>query len=138
MQAIIAAYPGFGSAGADPLLLPLLPAAPAASRQPPTSSRDLLRTVYDKVHDESSADAVETAQARINAYRTPSNSYVQIPTIKAMVGLKTGNPARKRTRAVDADQRRGLRIACRSLQDIAVRRTTWPSRVCSRMPFRPL
>ncbi|MEK1871488.1 MAG: dihydrodipicolinate synthase family protein, partial [Rhizobium altiplani] len=34
-----------------------------------------------------------------NAYRTLSNSYVQIPTIKAMVGLKTGNAAWKRTRA---------------------------------------
>jgi 4-hydroxy-tetrahydrodipicolinate synthase len=43
--------------------------------------------------------AVDAAQARINAYRTLSNSYVQIPTIKAMVGLKTGNAAWKRTRA---------------------------------------
>ena len=42
---------------------------------------------------------VEAAQARINAYRTLSNSYVQIPTIKAMVGLRTGNPAWNRTRA---------------------------------------
>ena len=32
-------------------------------------------------------------QDRINAWRALSNSYVQIPTIKAMVGLKTGNPA---------------------------------------------
>ncbi len=101
MQAIIAAYPGFSVlAGADPLLLPLLKAGGAGCI---TATSNLvagsLRTVYDKVHDESGAEAVETAQARINAYRTLSNSYVQIPTIKAMVGLKTGNPAWKRTRA---------------------------------------
>jgi len=101
MQAIIAAYPGFSVlAGADPLLLPLLKAGGAGCI---TATSNLvansLRTVYDKVHDEAHAGAVEAAQARINAYRTLSNSYVQIPTIKAMVGLKTGNAAWKRTRA---------------------------------------
>jgi len=101
MQAIIAAYPGFSVlAGADPLLLPLLKAGGAGCITATSNLvADSLRTVYDKVHDESGAEAVETAQARINAYRTLSNSYVQIPTIKAMVGLKTGNPAWKRTRA---------------------------------------
>jgi 4-hydroxy-tetrahydrodipicolinate synthase len=87
-------------AGADPLLLPLLKAGGAGCI---TATSNLvansLRTVYDKVHDEAQAGAVEAAQARINAYRTLSNSYVQIPTIKAMVGLKTGNAAWKRTRA---------------------------------------
>ena len=101
MQTIIAAYPGFSVlAGADPLLLPLLKAGGAGCITATSNLvADSLRTVYDKVHDESGAEAVETAQARINAYRTLSNSYVQIPTIKAMVGLKTGNPAWKRTRA---------------------------------------
>ncbi len=101
MQAITAAYPGFSVlAGADPLLLPLLKVGGAGCITATSNLvADSLRTVYDKVHDESGTEAVETAQARINAYRTLSNSYVQIPTIKAMVGLKTGNPAWKRTRA---------------------------------------
>lgn len=101
MQAIIAAYPGFSVlAGADPLLLPLLKAGGAGCITATSNLvADSLRTVYDKVHDETRAGEVETAQARINAYRTLSNSYVQIPTIKAMVGLKTGNTAWRRTRA---------------------------------------
>ncbi|MGV8935636.1 MAG: dihydrodipicolinate synthase family protein [Allorhizobium sp.] len=92
MEAIIAAYPGFSVlAGADPLLLPLMKAGGAGCI---TATSNLvatsLRTVYDHASDTAQADAVEAAQARINAYRTLSNSYVQIPTIKAMVGLKTG------------------------------------------------
>lgn len=101
MQAIIAAYPGFSVlAGADPLLLPLLKAGGAGCITATSNLvADLLRIVYDKVHDETRAADVDAAQARINAYRTLSNSYVQIPTIKAMIGLKTGNPAWRRTRA---------------------------------------
>lgn len=100
MQAIIAVCPGFSVlCGADPLLLPLLKAGGAGCI---TATSNLvansLRTVYDHVHDETRAAEVEAAQARINAFRTLSNSYVQIPTIKAMVGLKTGNTAWKRTR----------------------------------------
>ncbi|TCL72865.1 dihydrodipicolinate synthase family protein [Rhizobium sp. BK251] len=100
MQAIIAECPGFSVlCGADPLLLPLLKAGGAGCITATSNLvADSLRTVYDHVHDESHAAAVETAQARITAYRTLSNSYVQIPTIKAMVGLKTGNPVWKRTR----------------------------------------
>jgi 4-hydroxy-tetrahydrodipicolinate synthase len=100
MQAIIAAYPGFSVlCGADPLLLPLLKAGGAGCI---TATSNLvansLRTVYDHVYDEAQAAKVDAAQGRINGYRTLSNSYVQIPTIKAMVGLKTGNAAWKRTR----------------------------------------
>lgn len=100
MQAIIAACPGFSVlCGADPLLLPLLKAGGAGCITATSNLvADSLRTVYDHVHDEARAADVEKAQARINAYRTLSNSYVQIPTIKAMVGLKTGNAAWKRTR----------------------------------------
>ncbi|MDR7142749.1 dihydrodipicolinate synthase family protein [Rhizobium sp. BE258] len=100
MQAIIAAYPDFSVlCGADPLLLPLLKAGGAGCITATSNLvADSLRAVYDHVHDEAQADKVEKAQARINAYRTLSNSYVQIPTIKAMVGLKTGNAAWKRTR----------------------------------------
>lgn len=101
MQAIIAACPGFSVlCGADPLLLPLLKAGGAGCI---TATSNLvansLRTVYDHVHDEAKSAEVESAQARINAFRTLSNSYVQIPTIKAMVGIKTGNAEWRRTRA---------------------------------------
>jgi 4-hydroxy-tetrahydrodipicolinate synthase len=100
MQAIIATCPGFSVlCGADPLLLPLLKAGGAGCI---TATSNLvansLRTVYDHVHDETKGAEVETAQARINAFRTLSNSYVQIPTVKAMVGLKTGNADWRRTR----------------------------------------
>ncbi|APO71845.1 dihydrodipicolinate synthetase-like protein (plasmid) [Rhizobium gallicum] len=100
MQAIIAAHPGFSVlCGADPLLLPLLKAGGAGCI---TATSNLvassLRTVYDHVHDAARAAEVHVAQDRINAYRTLSNSYVQIPAIKAMVGLKTGVSAWKRTR----------------------------------------
>jgi 4-hydroxy-tetrahydrodipicolinate synthase len=100
MQEIIATCPGFSVlCGADPLLLPLLKAGGAGCI---TATSNLvansLRTVYDHVHDETKGAAVEAAQARINAFRTLSNSYVQIPTIKAMVGLKTGNADWRRTR----------------------------------------
>jgi 4-hydroxy-tetrahydrodipicolinate synthase len=101
MQAIIAAYPGFSVlAGADPLLLPLLKAGGAGCITATSNLvADSLRTVYDHVHDEGRAADVDAAQERINAYRTLSNSYVQIPTIKAMVGLKSGTPSWNRTRA---------------------------------------
>jgi 4-hydroxy-tetrahydrodipicolinate synthase len=100
MQAMIAAYPGFSVlAGADPLLLPLLKAGGAGCITATSNLvADSLRTVYDNVHDAAQSGKVDAAQARINAYRTLSNSYVQIPTIKAMVGLKTGNTAWNRTR----------------------------------------
>lgn len=93
MEAIIAAYPGFSVlVGADPLLLPLMKAGGAGCI---TATSNLvatsLRTVYDHAAETGHEEAVEAAQARINAYRTLSNSYVQIPTIKAMVGLKTGH-----------------------------------------------
>ncbi len=100
MQEIITTCPGFSVlCGADPLLLPLLKAGGAGCI---TATSNLvansLRTVYDHVHDETKGAEVEAAQARINAFRTLSNSYVQIPTIKAMVGLKTGNADWRRTR----------------------------------------
>jgi 4-hydroxy-tetrahydrodipicolinate synthase len=100
MQALLAAFPGFSVlAGADPLLLPLIKAGGAGCI---TATSNLvansLRTVYDHANDPARAAEVEAAQARINAYRSLSNSYVQIPTIKAMVGLKNGNSAWARPR----------------------------------------
>lgn len=97
MQAIAAAHPGFAVlAGADPLLLPLLQSGGAGCITATSNLvADSLRTIYDHTDD---AALVQPAQARINAWRALSNSYVQIPTIKAMIGLKTGNPAWNRVR----------------------------------------
>lgn len=97
MQAIAAAHPGFAVlAGADPLMLPLLKSGGAGCI---TATSNLiassLRTIYDHLGD---AALVDPAQARINVWRTLSNSYVQIPTIKAMVGLKTGTATWSRVR----------------------------------------
>ena len=90
MQAMLKAYPGFAVfPGADPLMLPLLKEGGAGCI---TATSNLiageLRTVFDGYADPAKAAEVEAAQARINSYRTLSNSYAQIPTVKAMVGLK--------------------------------------------------
>ena len=101
MQAIVAALPGFSVlAGADPLMLPLLKSGGAGCITATSNLvADSLRAIFDNVADPAKSGLVETAQARINAYRTLSNSYVQIPTIKAMVGLKNGEDAWRRVRA---------------------------------------
>ncbi len=101
MEALIAAFPGFSVlAGADPLLLPLIKAGGAGCITATSNLvADSLRTVYDHANDPAKEQEVEAAQARINAYRYLSNSYAQIPTIKAMVGLKNGNSAWARPRA---------------------------------------
>jgi 4-hydroxy-tetrahydrodipicolinate synthase len=92
MHAMIAAFPGFSVlAGADPLLLPLMKAGGAGCI---TATSNLvarsLRTVYEHANDPARQADVDAAQARINGYRNLSNSYVQIPTIKAMIGLQSG------------------------------------------------
>ncbi|HEY4199593.1 MAG TPA: dihydrodipicolinate synthase family protein [Devosiaceae bacterium] len=88
MQAIAAAHPGFAVlAGADPLLLPLLQSGGAGCITATSNLvSDSLRIVYDNFREPA---RVEAAQARINAWRSLSNSYVQIPTVKALIGLKT-------------------------------------------------
>lgn len=100
MQALVERFPGFSVlAGADPLMLPLLKAGGAGCI---TATSNLvggaLRSIYDHVKDPEKSDVVDAAQARINAYRTLSNSYVQIPTIKAMIELRTGEAGWRRTR----------------------------------------
>ncbi|MDB5585690.1 MAG: dihydrodipicolinate synthetase-like protein [Devosia sp.] len=101
MQAMVSAFPGFSVlAGADPLLLPLIKAGGAGCI---TATSNLvarsLRTVFEHCADASKAAEVETAQARIMAYRTLSNDYTQIPAIKAMVGLQSKIPSWSRVRA---------------------------------------
>ena len=100
MQAMAAAHPGFSVlTGADPLMLPLLKSGGAGCI---TSATNLIsnsmRAVFDGFADPAKAATIETAQARINAYRTLSNSYVQLPTIKAMLALRYGDMGWSRVR----------------------------------------
>jgi 4-hydroxy-tetrahydrodipicolinate synthase len=93
MQAYAAAFENFSVlAGADPFMLPLLRAGGAGCI---TSSSNLigkhLRVVFDKWFDPARSEAVEAAQARINAWRDLSNAYVQLPTVKAMLARRRGN-----------------------------------------------
>lgn len=100
MQALVKAYPGFAVfPGADPLMLPLLREGGAGCITATSNLiADSLRTVFDNHADAAAEAKVEAAQARINAWRNLSNSYAQIPTIKAMVGVKHGEPAWRRLR----------------------------------------
>ena len=100
MQQIAAAHPGFAVlAGPDPLMLPMLKSGGAGCI---TATSNLiagaLRVVYDHHTDPTHAAEVEAAQARVNAWRSLANSYVQIPAVKAMLALRTGNPAWNRVR----------------------------------------
>ncbi|BBE74835.1 dihydrodipicolinate synthase family protein [Oharaeibacter diazotrophicus] len=114
MAAIAAAHPGFAVlAGADPLLLPLLGLGGAGCITATSNLvGDSLRTVYDHHADPAAADRVAAAQARIEAWRNLSNSYVQIPAIKAMVAATTGEDGLARVRpplvALDAAARAAL------------------------------
>jgi 4-hydroxy-tetrahydrodipicolinate synthase len=91
---MIARFPGFSVlAGADPLLLPLRRMGGAGCITATSNLvADSLAVVHRGATDPAQAAAVEAAQARINAFRDLSNSYVQIPAIKAMVAFA---PARR-------------------------------------------
>ncbi|GHC59552.1 dihydrodipicolinate synthase family protein [Neogemmobacter tilapiae] len=100
MEGMIARFPGFSVlAGADPLLLPVMQMGGAGCITATSNivARDLA-IVYAGANDPAQADAVAKAQDRINAFRNLSNSYVQIPAIKAMVGHVWDDPAWARTR----------------------------------------
>jgi 4-hydroxy-tetrahydrodipicolinate synthase len=95
MEAMCARFPSLGVlAGADPTMLPVLRAGGAGCI---TATSNLnpgdLRIVWDGWADPARAAEVEAAQARIVAWRTLSNSYVQLPTVKAMVARKRGDLA---------------------------------------------
>lgn len=100
MLAMIARFPGFSVlAGADPLLLPLMQAGGAGCI---TATSNLvgadLATVFKGANDPAKLEAVTAAQARINAHRDLSNSYVQLPAIKAMIALRYGRAGWARLR----------------------------------------
>lgn len=86
-------------AGADPLLLPLLEDGGAGCI---TATSNLaarqLRIVFDDHADPAAADRVEAAQGRVVALREASNSFAQIPTIKAMLARRYGAGGWRRTR----------------------------------------
>jgi 4-hydroxy-tetrahydrodipicolinate synthase len=112
MRALAAAHTGFAVlAGADPLMLPLLRSGGAGCITATSNLvADSLRTVYDHI----AADAlVEPAQVRIDAWRSLSGTYAQIPAIKAMIALKRGDDAWIRVRPpllpLDAAQLADLR-----------------------------
>lgn len=93
MKALVAQFPGFGVlAGADPVLLPLLQVGGAGCI---TASSNLvaadLRIVFDNWNVASKGDVVKAAQDRIVAWRELTNTYVQLPTVKAMVAKRRGD-----------------------------------------------
>lgn len=92
MAAMIERFPGFSVlAGADPLLLPLMGMGGAGCITATSNLvADSLATVFRHHADPARTAEVEAAQARINAFRDLSNSYVQIPAIKAMVAYRHG------------------------------------------------
>lgn len=93
MKAMVNRFDNFSVlAGADPLLKPLLEAGGAGSITATSNLRsDSLRVVFDNWSDASATAVVEAAQERINQWRTLSNSYVQLPTIKTMVAKARDN-----------------------------------------------
>jgi 4-hydroxy-tetrahydrodipicolinate synthase len=93
MKAMVERFPGFCVlAGADPLLLPLLRIGGAGCITATSNLRsDVLRVVFDHWNDPARAGEVEAAQARINDWRTLTNAYVQLPTVKAMLARSRGN-----------------------------------------------
>jgi 4-hydroxy-tetrahydrodipicolinate synthase len=100
MQAFASSFENFSVlAGADPFMLPLLKTGGAGCI---TSSSNLiakhLRVVFDHWFDPAKAEAVDAAQAHINAWRDLSNAYVQLPTIKAMLAKRRGHDGWRRLR----------------------------------------
>lgn len=128
MAAMIARFPGFSVlAGADPLLLPLMGMGGAGCITATSNLvADSLATVFHGHADPSRKAEVDAAQARINAFRDLSNSYVQIPAIKAMVAFRHGAALWARTRpplvglapAELADLKGRLRAICANPKDI--------------------
>jgi 4-hydroxy-tetrahydrodipicolinate synthase len=75
-------------------------------------ARDLAM-VFRGANDPSQAEAVAKAQARIEAFRNLSNSYVQLPAIKAMIRYLTGDTGWSRMRPPLVDLTDGERADLR-------------------------
>lgn len=90
MESFARSFPSFAVfSGADPLMLPLLKAGGAGCI---TSSANLiatsLRVIFDHWYETGAEERVVGAQVRIEAWRNLSNTYVQLPTIKAMLARR--------------------------------------------------
>jgi 4-hydroxy-tetrahydrodipicolinate synthase len=92
IKAMVERFPGFCVlAGADPLLLPVLQMGGAGCITATSNLRsDALRVVFDHWQDPSRAAEVSAAQDRINDWRTLTNAFVQLPTVKAMLARSRG------------------------------------------------
>lgn len=93
MHEMSAKFDGFGVlAGADPLLLPVLQGGGAGCI---TASSNVvareLRIVYDNWNNPAKAAEVAAAQEVIVAWRNLTNSYTQLPTVKAMLAKRRGD-----------------------------------------------
>ena len=93
MRTLCDRFPDLGVlAGADPLMLPLLRMGGAGCITATSNLRsDALRIVWEGWNDPAKAGEVEAAQDRINEWRTLSNKYVQLPTIKTMLAKQRGD-----------------------------------------------
>ena len=95
---MVKAFPGFSViAGPDPLFLDLLRAGGAgcitgASNLIP----DVLRTIYDTWQTD--PVKAEAAQGKAIAWRNLTMTYAQMPTIKALIGARTGDAGWRRVR----------------------------------------
>ena len=101
MTAMVERFPGFAVlAGADPLLLPLLQSGGAGCITATSNLRaDALRMIWDNWSDPNAQAKIAAAQDRVNDWRTLSNTYVQLPTVKTMLARSRGNEAWRNLRA---------------------------------------
>ena len=93
MKTMCDRFPKLGVlAGADPMMLPLLRVGGAGCITATSNLRaDMLRVVWETWDKPGREAEVESAQDTINEWRTLSNSYVQLPTVKAMIARSRGN-----------------------------------------------
>ena len=95
MVALVKRFPGFSVlAGADPLMLPLLRAGGAGCI---TAASNLAATdlaeVYRHYADPAREPEVQAAHERAVAVRNRISQFAQIPSVKALLRKKTGNPS---------------------------------------------
>lgn len=93
MKAMAARFPDLGVlAGADPLMLPLLKSGGAGCITANANLRaDALRFIWDNWESADMDDRVEQSQSSIVEWRTLSNRFVQLSTVKAMLARKRGS-----------------------------------------------
>jgi 4-hydroxy-tetrahydrodipicolinate synthase len=95
MEALVKRFPGFSVlAGADPLMLPLLRAGGAGciTAASNLAASDLAVVFRHYADPEREAD-VQAAHERAVAVRNRISQFAQIPSVKALLRQKTGNPS---------------------------------------------